>query len=137
MVSMFLLWTQEDRDMWMKLHYPTTGSVDGNGWSGTILRQRLANLWFLFYAGTAVLTPWLDRLLHRRLGVALRALLLVVAAGATVHAILLLRLANSSDRVMIGPGGWLGLAGVGACLGAGWIEMADRARLSTILPTVE
>jgi hypothetical protein len=79
LVSMFLLWTQEDLDLWMKLHYATTGSVNGNGWSGTILKQRLANLWFLLYAATAVLTPWLDRRLHRRLGVALRALLLIVS----------------------------------------------------------
>jgi hypothetical protein len=65
---MFLLWTQEDQDLWMKLHYPTTGSADGNGWSGTILQQRLVNVWFLFYAATAVVTPWLDRRFHRRLG---------------------------------------------------------------------
>jgi len=123
LMSIFLMWTQEDRDAWLKLHYAGTGYVDGYGWNGTIWKQRLYHCWFLVYAAIAVMIPWLCIHLHRMFGVALRAFFLLVASGALLHAILLLHEAINSDRVMIGFGGWIGLAGVGVCIGAGWIRV--------------
>jgi hypothetical protein len=128
---MFFLWTDEDLDLWMKLHYATTGSAKGtgwtgdSGWTGNFDPWRVENFWFIAYAAVALLTPFLRPYSTHRL---CEALLALVSLCAVAHSTVFLHEAVVSDRVMIARGGWIGLVSVATCLVAGWVETRRPSR---------
>lgn len=134
LLSMFFLWTDDDHDLWHKVHYAVAG-LTGKGtgwtgnscWTGNISRWHVDNAWFMVYAALAFVTTFVGVRLSQRVCVAVLA---ITSICAIAQSSVLVHGAIASDATMIAPGGWVGLAGVGTCLAAAWLQTLASSRPS-------